>query len=90
MIALIISSQTQRRDQVIWAAGLRNDYPSINEYSRGLISINLRGNKLGSDSAEYIWKSLSHDQYIRIIDLSENNLYNQSCKKFIHMMRKNN
>ena len=90
MIALIISSQTQRRDQIIWASGLRNDFPSINEYSRGLVSINLRGNKLGKYSADCITKSLSHDQYIRIIDLSENNLDNASCKKFIHMMRKNN
>ena len=90
MIALIISSQTQRRDQIIWASGLRNDLPLINEYSRGLVSINLRGNKLGKYSAECISKSLSHDQYIRIIDLSENNLDNPSCKKFIHMMRKNN
>ena len=90
MIALIISSQTQRRDQIIWASGLRNDFLSINEYSRGLVSINLRGNKLGKYSAECISKALSHDQYIRIIDLSENNLDNSSCKKFIHMMRKNN
>ena len=90
MIALIISCQTQRRDQIIWASGLRNDFPLINEYSRGLVSINLRGNKLGNYSAECISKSLSNDQYIRIIDLSENNLDNYSCKKFIHMMRKNN
>ena len=90
MIALIISSQTQRRDQIIWASGLRNDFPSINDYSRGLVSINLRGNKLGKYSADCISKALSYDQYIRIIDLSENNLDNASCKKFIHMMRKNN
>ena len=90
MIALIISSQTLRRDQIIWASGLRNDFPSINEYSRGLVSINLRGNKLGKYSADCISKALSHDQYIRIIDLSENNLDNAACKKFIHMMRKNN
>ena len=90
MIALIISSQTQRRDQIIWASGLRNDFPQINEYSRGLVSINLRKNKLGQYSAECISKALSHDQYIRIIDLSGNNLDNSSCKKFIHMMRKNN
>ena len=90
MIALIISSQAQRRDQIIWASGLRNDIPSIKEYSRGLVSINLRGNKLGKYSADCISKSLSDDQYIRIIDLSENILDNSSCKKFIHMMRKNN
>jgi len=90
MVALIISYQSQRRDQALWASGLRNEAPQINEYSKGLVSINLRGNKLGSYSAECISKALSHDQYIRIIDISENNLDNPACKKFIHMMRKNN
>jgi hypothetical protein len=90
MVALIISYQSQRRDQILWASGLRNESPQINEYSKGLVSINLRGNKLGSYSAECISKALSHDQYIRIIDISENNLDNPACKKFIHMMRKNN
>ena len=90
MVALVISSQSQRRDQILWASGLRNGSPQINEYSKGLVSINLRGNKLGNYSAECLSKALSHDQYIRIIDLSENNLDNAACKKFIHMMRKNN
>ena len=90
MVALIISSQSQRRDQILWASGLRNESPQINEYSKGLVSINLRGNKLGNYSAECLSKALSHDQYIRIIDISENNLDNSACKKFIHMMRKNN
>ena len=90
MVALVISSQSQRRDQALWASGLRNEVPQINEYSKGLISINLKGNKLGNYSADCISKSLSHDQYIRIIDLSGNNLDNSACKKFIHMMRKNN
>ena len=90
MVALVISSQSQRRDQAIWASGLRNEAPQINEYSKGLISINLKGNKLGNYSADCISKALSHDQYIRIIDLSQNNLDESACKKFIHMMRKNN
>ena len=90
MVALIISSQSQRRDQILWASGLRNGSPQINEYSKGLVSINLRGNKLSNYSAECLSKALSHDQYIRIIDLSENNIDNSACKKFIHMMRKNN
>ena len=90
MVALIISTQSQRRDQILWASGLRNESPQINESSKGLVSINLRGNKLSSYSAECLTKALSHDQYIRILDLSENNLDNSACKKFIHMMRKNN
>ena len=90
MVALIISTQSQRRDQILWASGLRNESPQINESSKGLVSINLRGNKLSNYSAECLSKALSHDQYIRIVDLSENNLDNDACKKFIHMMRKNN
>ena len=90
MVALIISTQSQRRDQILWASGLRNESPQINESSKGLVSINLRGNKLSNYSAECLSKTLSHDQYIRIVDLSENNLDNSACKKFIHMMRKNN
>ena len=90
MVALIISTQSQRRDQMLWASGLRNESPQITESSKGLVSINLRGNKLSNYSAECLSKALSHDQYIRIIDLSENNLDNSACKKFIHMMRKNN
>ena len=90
MVALIISTQSQRRDQILWASGLRNESPQINESSKGLVSINLRGNKLSNYSAECLSKALSHDQYIRILDLSENNLDNSACKKFIHMMRKNN
>ena len=90
MVALIISTQSQRRDQILWASGLRNESPQINESSKGLVSINLRGNKLSSYSAECLSKALSRDQYIRIMDLSENNLDNSACKKFIHMMRKNN
>ena len=90
MVALIISTQSQRRDQILWASGLRNESPQINESSKGLVSINLRGNKLSSYSAECLSKALSRDQYIRIMDLSENNLDNFACKKFIHMMRKNN
>ena len=90
MVALIISTQSQRRDQILWASGLRNESPQINESSKGLVSINLRGNKLSNYSAECLSKALSHDQFIRIVDLSENNLDNSACKKFIHMMRKNN
>ena len=47
MISRIITRQGQRRDQIIWSYGLRNEVPSNNDYAKGLISINLHGNKLG-------------------------------------------
>ena len=90
MISRIIARQGQRRDQIIWSYGLRNEFPDSNEYSRGLISINLHGNKLGEKSTDKICYSLCSDNYIRAIDLSDNLIDNESCKKYIYMMRKNN
>ena len=89
MIARIIIRQAQRRDQIIWSYGLRNEKPLNNDYKKGLISINLCGNKLGRDSAESIANALSNDQYLRAIYLNDNKIENDSCKKFIYMMRKN-
>ena len=89
MISRIITRQAQRRDQIIWSYGLRNEKPINNDYKKGLISVNLSGNKLGKDSAELISNALGTDQYLRAIYLNDNKIENASCKKFIYMMRKN-
>ena len=89
MISRIIIRQSQRRDQIIWSYGLRNEKPLNNDYKKGLISINISGNKLGNDSAELIANALGIDQYLRAIYLNDNKIENSSCKKFIYMMRKN-
>ena len=89
MISRIIIRQAQRRDQILWSYGLRNEKPLNNDYKKGLISINLSGNKLRKDSAEMIVNALGTDQYIRAIYLNDNQIENDSCKKFIYMMRKN-
>ena len=89
IISRIIIRQTQRRDQVIWSYGLRNEVPLTNDYKKGLIFLNLNGNNLSKDSADSITNALYSDQYIRAIYLNNNNFDNNSCKKFIYMMRKN-
>ena len=89
IISRIIMRQAQRRDQIIWSYGLRNEKPSNNDFRKGLISLNLSGNKLGKDSAELIVNALGTDQYIRAIYLTDNKIDNASCKKYIYMMRKN-
>ena len=90
MISRIIMRQSQRRDQIIWSYGLRNELPTNNDYQRGLISISLHGNQLGDKATDKICFALCSDQYIRAIDLSNNCIDNNSCKKYIYMMRKNN
>ena len=47
MISRIITRQGQRRDQIIWSYGLRNEVLSNNYYTKGFIYINLHGNRLG-------------------------------------------
>ena len=89
IISRIIMRQAQRRDQIIWSYGLRNEKPLNNDYRKGLISINISGNKLGRDAAESIANALGTDQYLRAIYLNDNKIENASCKKFIYMMRKN-
>ena len=89
MISRIIICHSQRRDQVIWFYSLRNELPPSNEYKKGLMFINLNGNNLSRDSAECLSSVLYSDQYIRAIYLNNNKFDNQSCKKFIYMMRKN-
>ena len=90
ILGRLITRQSQRRDQVIWAYGLRNEKPPNNDYTRGLISIGLKGNLFNEITSFNISNSLLTDQYIRSIDLSENNLNKESCKMFIKIMRKNN
>ena len=89
MIGRIISRQTQRRDQVIWMYGLRNEKPLNNDYTKGLISINLSNNNLGDVSADNISNAISYDSYIRSINLSDNQISSTGCKKFIKVLRRN-
>ena len=88
IISKLITKHAQRRDQIIWSYGVRNEKPPLNA-KMGLISLNLSGNKLGNESADYITKVLGTDQYMRAVYLNNNKIGNESCKKFIYMMRKN-
>ena len=69
MVSRIISRQCQRRDQVIWMYGLRNEKPFNNDYSQGLISINISNNDLSDISADDISNALLYDAYIRVLIL---------------------
>lgn len=89
MIGRIISRQTQRRDQVIWMYGLRNEKPLNNDYTKGLISINLAYNQLSDISADNISNAISYDSYIRSIALNNNEFSSEGCKKFIKILRRN-
>lgn len=89
MLSRLITRQSQRRDQVIWMYGLRNERPLNNEYAQGLVLIDFSNNMLGDESAEAISYALSSDNYIRKINLSNNNLSELGCKKFSQLLKTN-
>jgi len=90
MLGRVITRQSQRRDQVVWMYGLRNERPSNNDYAKGLVSINLSDNNLSDKFAEEIAKALGYDAYIRHLNLSKNQITENGCKKLIKALRKNN
>ena len=89
MISRLISYQTERRDEIIWLASLRNEKPLINSNS-GLLNLNLSNNNLNDLSCDFIINALNSDLYLRKIDLSSNDFNKDCCKKFVKMLRKNN
>jgi Leucine-rich repeat (LRR) protein len=66
MVGRIISRQSQRRDQIVWMYGLRNEKPSNNDYAKGLVEINLSSNNLSDISADDIASALAYDVYLRV------------------------
>ena len=89
IISRIISRQTQLRDQIIWMYGLRNERPLNNDLSRGLISINLSNNNLTSSCVEQIVNALSYDNYIRKLNLRENQICANGCHLFNKLLKSN-
>ncbi len=89
IIGRIISRQSQRRDQVVWMYGLRNELPAGNDYTKGLISINLSKNQMGDVAAEEIANALSNDNYVRALYLNNNQITIFGCKKLIKALRQN-
>jgi len=89
MLGRVIIRQSQRRDQVVWMYGLRNERPQNNDYALGLVSINLSDNNISDEFAEEIAKALGYDAYIRQLNLSKNSIGEYGCKKLVKSLRKN-
>lgn len=68
LVVRIIQAQTEKRDNVIWVYGLRNEYPDHLDQI-GLKSVILRRNRLGKNFMESLSRWVVYDEYLRHIDL---------------------
>lgn len=89
MICRIITRQSNKKDETIWMYGLRNEVPLNNNF-KGLVCIDLSDNKLNEFFADKISFALESDNYIRYLNLSNNLFSENSCKKFVLLLRVNN
>jgi Ran GTPase-activating protein (RanGAP) involved in mRNA processing and transport len=73
-IAKIISNQSERRDNIVWLAGLRGEAPKSGDYKSGLQSMILRYNDFENYICSEISRVLLYDIYFKSIDLRNNNI----------------
>lgn len=72
-ISKIISIQSERRDEAVWLAGLREELPE-EEYKNGLQSLVLRHNDFSDFLCNEISRVLYFDVYLKSIDLRNNQI----------------
>lgn len=89
LIGRFITRQNQRRDEFIWMYNLRNEKPLSNDFAKGLISLDLSNNNLQDQFAETVCYSLSSDNYIRKMNLSNNFIGIKGCKAFSTLLKTN-
>ena len=72
MFLKLLRCQADMRDQHIWMASLRGRAKLAKEI--GLKEFHLKYNKLGPYTAEALAKFIDSDEYLRVIDLSNNKI----------------
>jgi Ran GTPase-activating protein (RanGAP) involved in mRNA processing and transport len=100
-IAKIISNQSERRDEIVWLAGLRGEGPEdiesrqkaqyrmTGDYKSGLQSIILRYNDFKNYVCSEIARVLFYDIYIKSIDLRNNLIEEKGVKDMLNFMQSN-
>lgn len=88
-IAKIISNQSERRDNVVWLAGLRGEAPRNDDYKTGLQSMILRYNDFGSYICGEISRVLLYDIYFKSVDLRNNDIDTKGVKDMCNFLKSN-
>jgi hypothetical protein len=82
----IISRQGERRDEEIWALGLRNEFP---ESQLGLEELCVANNKLTDKAVEDLCGFLFHDVWLHVLDLRRNCLTGTGLREVANLLSTN-
>jgi hypothetical protein len=85
----IVSAQSERRDEIVWAYSLRGELPPNNEYKQGLKQLILSHNNFSDILASEMVLALRNDLYMRSIDLRNNNVSEHWVVEFVKVLDTN-
>ena len=73
-VVKLLQAQSEHRDNIVWSLGLRGETPSLEE--TGLCEVKLSFNRFGSDFSKSLSQFIKYDRYVRVIDVSHNQIEN--------------
>lgn len=82
-IKKIINGHAERRDEIVWVAGLRGEAPKGKNDKQGLGELILSGNNFSDQFVFDLLPMLNYDQYLRSVDLSKNDIKISGIKDLI-------
>ena len=88
LIIKLLQQQTECKDNKIWSAGLRGEYPQ-NIDQIGLKSIILRKNSLTDVFLRGLGSWMQYDEYMRHIDIRDNKFEEAGLKGLFESVRGN-
>eukprot|EP01022_Parablepharisma_sp_SALTPOND_P030439 TRINITY_DN7629_c0_g1_i1.p1 TRINITY_DN7629_c0_g1~~TRINITY_DN7629_c0_g1_i1.p1 ORF type:complete len:324 (-),score=46.91 TRINITY_DN7629_c0_g1_i1:97-1068(-) len=89
LVRKMISSHSERRDEVVWAFGLRGEKPEGISYRKGLYELILVNNKLTDRFMVDICKALTYDSYMLSVDLRGNYFTQEGIEEGLKMLEEN-
>jgi len=89
LIRKIISTHAERRDEIVWAYGLRGETPEGIEYRKGLHEIILCDNKFTNSTMYELCKALLYDSYILSFDIKGNKIEKEGINEAIQILNEN-
>lgn len=85
----IISSQGQRKDEIIWSLGLRGEKPAEDLNVKGLCEVILSNNNLNDESMADMASFLKFDTWLRSLNISNNKVTKNGVIEIIKMLGQN-
>jgi Leucine-rich repeat (LRR) protein len=88
ILAKVIVTHCECRDEIFWKYGLRNELPPHSSL-RGLKKIDLSFNKLGERTVYQLGRTLAPDRYIAAVSLRSNMVENQHAVDLLYNLKDN-